>query len=417
MPSIRLVLSFCLAAVTLLAGGCEKSESRCPRSARNVPKKVAPKPGPEVLVRVSEDEARAFAAKLEAAFLAHDSKPFDELIDWKTMGRRATEAFSVSSRTRANMAKEAERWQTGQDFLAQLWKNDNESTFKLVNIRDVSGATWATFRAAGADGLREYTSFLLTRRDKKVVGIEMYMYAKGQTLSNTYRDALMIDFAKELTSAEDDIDPRLIEYRMHIGTLERMVTHKLRNEPLDGLAAYDALPGLIKREKTVLLMRFQMAAALGGDALESACRDFRAAYPEDPCIAFLMLTYLSDRGRMLEALEMIDKIDLSVGGDPYLHAMRANIASQQGDTQKARHHAELALRALPDMADPYWSMVDVALLDRDHKLLSELLLKLQREFHFDLSDVPLSPVYAEFLDSEPGREWLALQTEGMGTFR
>lgn len=415
MPSIRLVLSLCLVATTLHAGGCGKSEPRTSRSARNVPKKVVPKPESEVLVKVSEEEAREFAGKLERAFLAQDYEAFETLIDWEAIVARSTCMIPASKEAIREFNESAKS--TKSIFLRTLSNDDPESTFRLVKIQERQGAAWATFRSTGTEGLRDYFGFLLTSIDGSTTATEVYRYSQGQTISQGLQSGARIAFVNVLSESAEVVDPRLAEYVRHRQTVVKMMMYMQQRQPHQALAAYDSLPPTLRKDKFLLLVRHRVATSLGGEPLALACRDLQEAYPNDPCIDFLMLRRWLEEGQTDKALAAIDRIDHAVGGDPYLNTLRANILVHSGQSQEARRRAELAVRELPDMADPYWSMVDVALLEKDHRLLSEMLVALQHRFHVDLSPVPLSPIYAEFLDSGPGREWLALQTGGMGTLR
>ena len=68
--------------------------------------------------------------------------------------------------------------------------------------------------------------------------------------------------------------------------------------------------------------------------------DFRKYYSQDPCLDLLLIDYYTLKKDYAQAIPCVDRLDKSVGGDPYLNVLRAASTSAAG-------HLNEACRGLP----------------------------------------------------------------------
>jgi predicted Zn-dependent protease len=171
------------------------------------------------------------------------------------------------------------------------------------------------------------------------------------------------------------------------------------------LATYARLPEVLRREKGTLLMRYQAAAQTGEAELLQVVEDFRGYYPDDVCLDFLLVDYHVLRKEHDKALEAIDRLDASVGGDTHLNLLRAESVYQQGDAAKAFELVRKANAADADAIDPYWTLLGLSVMEKDHGKTLACLQRLESRFGMNMGGVEKAPQYADFIASPQGQEW------------
>jgi tetratricopeptide (TPR) repeat protein len=184
-----------------------------------------------------------------------------------------------------------------------------------------------------------------------------------------------------------------------------MIDQMQQGRHAEALATYAQLPEVLRREKGTLLMRYQAAAKIGEAELLQVVEDFRGYYPEDVCLDFLLVDYHVLRNEPDQALEAIDRIDASVGGDAHLNLLRAESVYQQGDAAKAFDLVRKANAADPDAIDPYWTLLGLSVMEKDHDKTLACLQRLESTFGVNMGGVQNAPQYAEFIASPQGQQW------------
>jgi predicted Zn-dependent protease len=234
---------------------------------------------------------------------------------------------------------------------------------------------------------------------------DIYIYISGELLSETFRRAALPlaqeaskSFIERLTAAES-------EYVKNVDQLAKMAELMHQGRHAEVLATYAQLPEVLRREKGTLLMRYQAAAKVGEAELLKVVEDFRGYHPDDVCLDFLLIDYHILRKEYDEALGAIDRLDASVGGDPHLNLLRADSVYRQGDTAKAFDLVRQANAADPEAIDPYYTLLGLTVLEKDHEKTLAALKRIESRFGVDLSGVAQSPDYEEFRKSPQGQEW------------
>jgi len=174
----------------------------------------------------------------------------------------------------------------------------------------------------------------------------------------------------------------------------------------EGLAAYQELPDRLKKDKSVLILRFGLARGKGDKEYLAALQDMLTNYPDDPWADLLAVDAYLLTKQYSKALESIDRVDQAVGGDPYQKVVRAGIYIATGQVAKAREACEQAIKKDPMLKGAYWRLVDVSLQQKDFAETARLLNLLADRFQVQIKDLTTVPSYAEFVRSPEYKEWL-----------
>jgi tetratricopeptide (TPR) repeat protein len=357
-------------------------------------------------VELSEDECIQFARSMESAIKQGDLKAFDRLVHWAGILEKATDSLGFPPQHRAGFHRGVmDSLSSDKGFAAQIaGQVAAGGSYKFVRVREKGGQKTVLLRLITDAGLN-YHEWLLARVDGKVLASDTYIYLSGELLSDTLRrSALPVakevskSFIQRLTAAES-------EYMKQLDLLGEMVDQLHEGRHAEVLQTYARLPEVLRREKNVLLLRHQAASKTGEDDLLKVIDDFRNYHPDDVCLDFLLIDYYALRKEHDKALEALDRLDASVGGDPHLDILRAEAVYQQGDAPKAFALVRKANQADPDSIDPYWTLLGLAVMEKDHAKTLAALKRIESRFGVDLSGVNEAAQYAEFMQSPQGQEW------------
>ena len=146
-----------------------------------------------------------------------------------------------------------------------------------------------------------------------------------------------------------------------------------------GRANYKSLPAEIQTDKSVFLRYLWAAEAVGDTEFLLALDGFRRQFPNDPALDFQNIDFYRLMRNFDEALRSIDKAEKSIGGDPYLNALRAKLLVKAWRFKEARVAADKAIEQEPGLTHGYWGRIDVALAEANHADTLALFEEVGRE--------------------------------------
>jgi tetratricopeptide (TPR) repeat protein len=363
----------------------------------------------------SEDECIQFARAMEACIKQRDLKAFDRLIDWNAILNKATDSLGFPPQHRAGFHRGVmDSVTSDKGFAAQIASHAAAGgSYKFLRVRERGGQPSVLFRMVSDAGLN-YHEWLLAKTGTNVLASDVYIYISGELLSDTFRRSAL-PLAKEASrSFIERLAVAESEYVKNIDQLAMMVDQMQQGRHGEALATYARLPEVLRREKGTLLMRYQAAAKTSEAELLQVVEDFRGYYPDDVCLDFLLVDYHVLRKEYDKVLEAIDRLDASVGGDAHLNLLRAESVYQQGDTAQAFELVRKANAADPDAIDPYWTLLGLAVMEKDHDKTLACLERLESRFGMNMSGVQQAPQYADFIASPEGQKWQRAHASAAG---
>lgn len=351
---------------------------------------------------------------LEESLSECDPALLEASLDVDLLVHRAAQGLELSSTEREDFLK---GFKSSFGFGAAVCQGIGDAgSYKLLRVREVDGKPRALFRMLSDGGGMNYHDMLLARLPgDQIRVVDVFIYLSGEWLSETVRRAILPLIAEK----DRSILGRLVQgesaYVASLVRIQGMSEHVMAGRFREALAAYRELPPEVQRDKTVMLTRFTAAVRLNDDEVyKAALEDFKTTFPDDPSIELLLVDYYFFRQEYPTVFGIIDRIEKAVGGDPYLHHLRANVAYAMGRLDEARKHAYQAIREEPELQDAYWVVVTVALEQENHKETAAFLSGLIDRFGIELPDLTTVPEYAKFVKSDVYRDWMAQRRKGGG---
>ena len=274
-------------------------------------------------------EARAFAEAFEKTVMSSDMAAVRTAIDIAALNRRVLAKLDIPEETRIGAefslasstgAAVVSLFAVGQPAIEQ------GARFRLLHLRRDGAEQWALYRLVARDGGILYFDCLLMRHaDGKVRIDNVYPFQMGEMMSEYLHRFLAIGFenwakASQAARAEAANDGARLGNAI-LETVNRTKAGRYQ-EALDVCLG---LPDRFQKEKAVLAVRIQAARGVGGKPYDDAIRAYRKEFPGARNMDLIMIDAYFAHKLYDRALASIDGLDHTLGGDPYLDTLRANV--------------------------------------------------------------------------------------------
>jgi len=391
-----------------LVSGQEKTEGAI--QAKPVPKPAAR--DRDAKSALSEQDCREYAQKVVNAVEAGDRNALDALIDFESIFEAATAGFEVPDAERPEMIRGLHSSMGSQGGLAgQLIQNSQAGgNFDFLRVRQNRQRPVILFRIiqpASSGGVGYYEFVPRRSADDKIRSVDIYAFTSGEYVSETMRRTLLPLVADRSRTFLDKLLTGERDYVRDFPKFQQIVDIAKEGKWREALALLKELRPETKRQKVVLLIRLRAAQEAGEEKeYATALEEFRMLFPKDPCLELLSIEYYTQRKEYARALECIDGLDKSVGGDPYLNVVRAGIIAERGDRGKARQLANRAIAEEPTLVTAYLTLVAISLEDKTYDETLTLLKQLDQKFKMEFNDLTTVPEYAGFVKSPQYKHWI-----------
>jgi hypothetical protein len=356
-------------------------------------------------LELSDEDCLAFGRALEAAVKEGDNTAFANALDWGALLDRTTASLGLPAQAEAGFRRGAmTSLESNTGFAAQIIKEAAEGSYRFLRVRQMDGQKTVLFRLVAEAGVN-YHEYLLADSKGRPRASDIFIYLSGERLSNTLRRSAFALAQQESRSWLEKLTKEESAYIKHFDEVRTMMDRFREKRYGESLAIYRKMPPELQRDKNVLLIRNQAAMFAGDQELLESIEDFRRFHSDDICLDFLLIDYYVLRKEFAKAVESLDRLDLAVGGDPYLDSLRADATYRSGDKEKAFRLAENAINGASDIVDPYFAMISLTLEEKDHVRTLAGLRRVEERFGLQFDDLSETPAYAEFARSPQGAEW------------
>lgn len=197
------------------------------------------------------------------------------------------------------------------------------------------------FRLIDKEGGLNYHDFEVVVADTMLQFIDAYYYTTGQkssvTIGELYKDILKESLNKKFgSSKKDGASKALINFTTCNNLIEAMQYKSAMSE-------FMQIPEEHRQKRIFKFLRIHIAENLSDEEYVAAVTDFNKSFPNDPSFYF----YTFDKALVNEeydkALKYLNKLDISVGLDPFLDYYRGLIYFIKEDYKQAEEKLEVFL--------------------------------------------------------------------------
>lgn len=408
-PEFRRTTATLAAMFAIISAGCGKTPTATPRKTAS-PAVVRAEAGP----MIEAAEAEAFATELIEKIRANDPVAAAGKIEWSSILSTAWSGLSTSEKVRSDFERgfreQVDR--SGNLFAALAERVQGGGRVDLLRIREREGRRTVLIRILLNPGVN-YMEFALERQpDGMIRATDIYLFLAAEWFSTTLRRVCLPLAAQVDRSLVDRLLGADQLFVKHLQTLNRLTAAGRKQDWQGLLKEYNTLPVELQHDKNMLLMRYRAATELGDDdMLVETIAVFRQTHRKDPCLSFLSIDYYMLRGQYAKSLEAVAEVDESVGGDPSLQTIRANLLSLSGDEAGAEA-AALQVIDDPALASEAYNVLFVnAVRFKNHPDALKWLEALHALTPVLPEEVEAVPENAEFIKSTEYQAWVAKQAQ------
>jgi len=352
---------------------------------------------------LTEKDYREFAEKIEQAMADQETDVFVKSISADAMLDRALKGLPGTDTVK-------EQFRTG--FKSTFSKTmaasfASISDYKLLRITTTNGECHALFRALVENGgLNYHLLALAPGPGRRVQVADMHFAIMGEWTSTTIRRiALPLlaesekSFVDRLVGTESDV----IKYRKQWTELFQL---SKENKSEKVMAAYQKLPATLQREKFILIHRLKASQEIGDQEYEKTIAFWAQHYPQDVSLPLVSIDGYALKKQHKQLLAVLDRLDASVGGDPYLNVLRAYQHQELKQYDQAREAVGKTIKAEPKLATAYDCALTLAQEQKDFKEVGRVLAEAEKNLGVDLVEmVDESEDYVGFRKTEVYRTW------------
>lgn len=354
---------------------------------------------------VTEAERLDLARRIETAFAAGDLETIERVFDKGALFTRATRDIGWEPDFLAGARSGFLRGGWGKRIHAELGA---EGSYRFLRLREEG----ALFRVLLATGVNYHQLHLERSAAGELRVVDFYAYSTGELMSETVRRLLVNAVPREKPGFLEKLFGRERSMARHLQKLTDLERCRAEERWEEGLAIYRRLPREVQLDKVFLMARLMLALHVESDEYLQAIEDFERAFPGDPALDLVSIDGHFLRKRHDQALATIDRLDRKLGGDPYLDDLRASLHLDRGALAPAKELARRALTREPGLLPAHWTLVTIALKEKDHRETARLLTVIEKDFEVELADLESVEEYRDFVKSPEYRRWRAARAAG-----
>lgn len=385
----------------------------------NVTIEVKPSAGPTTVQAVktrlhtgdplTDEQCQTFAKELVELIYAGKASQAQDLVDSNAILDVAFAGLEQSERDRAlqrvfrdaylNGIKQANGFET----LSKLVQNG--ASVKFLNIRREKSDIVIILRVLIEPNGFDYHRFTLARRPEGVRIVDGFVMRQGEPTSAHIRRIFLQGMAADNQRIAENLAPDKSPSLQTMQQIKLMTGDMATGRYQEYLDKYDKLPEEFKSDMTLLAMRVDSAKRISNDLFLQVVSDVRRRKPDNPAIDIMCLDALVAQKDFDEAHACLDRIDRSIGSDPFLLVLHADYFFQAGDRKSAKATAVKALAADSSLIGAHWLLVHISLQEKDFATTCRVLERLETDHKIALASFLTQDIYAEFIKSQEYKAW------------
>jgi tetratricopeptide (TPR) repeat protein len=354
-------------------------------------------PAAPPLTAPTQEEADAFAKKFAKHVIPCDRSALNRDIDGDQMITRALAGRKMQpEKARGARMGITTHLSTAMCDIASPTNvlGGEAPSYEVLRTRMIDGHPRPLLRLASDAGVT-YHELTLDKQHGEVRVADILLYSTGETFSEMVGS--MLD---ALDNPSDGLG---------MSRAKQLLNEGKAKEARD---AVDTLPDRLRNTKTVMLFRVFASGAMNDDAEYLKTMDeFAKAYPNDPALELVQIDQAFLKKDYKKVLEMLDRLDKRVGGDPYLELQRAAVYIELKDIPNALKHAKLGTEKAPELQQVWWARANAEVAAKEYAASLKTLEHLRSKFGAELDPQAMreDARFTALVDSPEFAAWLKKQ--------
>lgn len=373
---------------------------------KSTPSVVAPKAPKGKLV--TKKEAEEFGRQLEKVVLKGTQVEFEKLIKMEGIAENSMRGLDVPADFKKGLIKGIK--QGSVNLFSQLQQAaQGGGNYEFLRVREKDGRYTALFRLAQPDmGGLNYHEHSLVNNSGIISSDDIYIFISAENMSTSMRRMIIPVVAQQNKGILARLSKTENTYLKNMTKVSQISKSLREQNGKEALRVYNTLPQEMRDSKVFLIFRIQAASLLEGEDNKylAAISDFRRLFPEDSCVDFLSLDYYALRKETDNLLVSLDRVEKSVGGDPFLGLMKASFLVEAKRLPEAEKTIKKALKEDDSITDLHWVLIGIYQKNKQYPELLNAMLTLDKVEKMKWDDLTKVEGYEGFVKSPQHQQWL-----------
>jgi tetratricopeptide (TPR) repeat protein len=360
---------------------------------------------------ITLDDARKWAIALQHAVSVQDVDAFNKAVDWDAFVATATALPGNSTQLkefRANFERglKAATASPSTGFgRAIIGAIDGPGEYRPLHTHREAGRVRVLFRLISSNGALNYHDWVLGRsKDGNVAAADCYVFLIGEMYSQNLRRSFLPLAHQQGGASLDSLSGEEKDLVAHINEVSQMGLYVRQKDWRQAMNVYAQLPPTVQQSTPALTMRLLATQSISNADYLATIDAFRKSHPKDAMIDLISIDAHLIRKDYAKALEAIDRVDKSVGGDPYLNVLRGSILEREQKLDAARAILEKSVAQEPSLLRGYYALIDLS-LERHNYGDTVKWLKQAEAKGVKFGDMRNAATFGDFVKSPEYKSW------------
>lgn len=302
---------------------------------------------------VTDEEALAFTRQVDSFVSSGDASLFRGLMHEELLARRIQESSDekLKSEFLEGIKSALDQNMLGRQLSQSIHRS--KGSYELVRQYKKDNVQHVIYRLFGEDGLN-YHDFELSKYKDKVYAADIFIYLTGEDLSKT-----LAELGGGFMSMASVNRQNALEKVKDIQELKQLVSNQ------QFAAAHEKfkhLPANVQHMKAVQLINIQACSQLSEDEYLAALNDYEKLYANEPYMFLVLIDSYFLQKKYDKAVEVLEKVNGLVGGDPVIDYYKALLYKEKGDKGISLHLLEDVYSKKPEFREGLLELI-VAYID------------------------------------------------------
>lgn len=364
---------------------------------------------------LTDKECQAFAQELVARIYAGEAGQAQELVDSDATLDVAFAGLDRSSQDHALLQLFRDTYLRGiketNGFVPLCNRVQNGLSVKFLGVKRDNDEVAIVLRMLIEPNGFDYFRFVLARRPVGVRIVDAFVLRQGEFTTEFIRRTFQQALAAEKQRVAEKLTPEESQSLLALQQIKLMSDDMVAGRYQEYLDKYNDLPEEFKSDMTLLAFRVECAKRIGNETYFQVVSDVRNRRPNDPAIDVMCLDAYLLQKKFDEAHACLDRINQSIGPDPFLDVLDADYYLQEGKLEAAKSKAKAVLTADSSLIGAHWLLVHISLQEKDFASTCRFLERLEKEHNVELASTLTLDTYTDFVKSQEYQAWSSAKSD------
>ncbi|MFT3712857.1 MAG: hypothetical protein QM817_34830 [Archangium sp.] len=350
----------------------------------------------------TDAELTEFGKALAADFMG-GKDPVTSKVDGNLLLDRALNGTKVPDDFRRGFVKGLAQG-FRQSFGALAAETGNGGSVRWMRNVKIDGQSGVQLRVLYKGGAFNFVEFLVVKDGVGTLRIaDFYDLANGSFRSEDVRLLALPVLADLKLDSLDRMLGKEQSLLKHIDSLQKINDASIKSDWEGVRTVWTGLPKEVQEHRLFIKPYISALSSIDEAAYAKAMARYLTLYPDDAAAQVMGIDFYFLRKRWPDCLKAIAAVEKRAGADAWFDYLRGAVLTEDKKLGEAKTSLEAAVKREPSLPEPYYSLIDLALLEKKFADAAKWMGACEKAtgVSFDAH----AQGFEEFLASKEGKAW------------